>query len=169
MRICDVDGAGEWVMSTDIRRDFRLKDCPYFIGPFAPSQLISKRTSANRKKVFRKNFVGPPKPRKSYGSKFDWAKDIDRSTPEGKKAYQREYQLRWYREASGSTGHQKKTELEKRDTKRARKRRQRKRQSDNLTEYFVRNTIKKQFGIKNPPQELIELKRVHLKVTRELR
>jgi hypothetical protein len=160
------------MVSADIRRDFRLKDCPYFIGPFAPSRVMSKRANCDRKKVFRKNFVGPPKPpkpKKSYGSKFDWANDIDRSTPEGKKAYHREYQLRLYREVSGSKGHQKKTELEKRDTKRARKRRQRKTQSENLTDYFVRNMIKKQLGVKNPPQDLIDLKRVHLTVTRKLR
>jgi hypothetical protein len=41
--------------------------------------------------------------------------------------------------------------------------------SKNLTDAYVKNYIGKKLGVKNPPQELIELKRVQIKIYRALK
>ena len=152
-----------------------LRDCPYFIGPFAPSRVIAKRAASDRKRRVKAEFCGPPKPpkpRKKYevtGSKFEWAEDIDLSTPEGRKEYNRQYNKRWYRSKTGSKGHQKKTDEEKRETERRTNRRRDARHRSKLTDYFIKKEIRDQYGVKNPTTELIEAKRAQMRITRELR
>ena len=43
------------------------------------------------------------------------------------------------------------------------------RQRRELTEQYVKNKLKRSLGVKNPPQELIELKRVQLKIHRGIK
>ena len=150
-----------------------LRDCPYFVGPFAPSKVIAIRAMRERKAAKRAAFIGPPKPHNrglkyKTKSKFDWAEGIDTSTPEGKKEYMREYSKRWYRKKFGGKPHKAKSAAEIRATKRASSLRRDKKQRGELKDKYVRRHIREQFGVKNPPQELIELKRVQLKITRAL-
>jgi hypothetical protein len=162
------------VVSSVSRNDPRLKDCPYFIGPFAPSQVMSNRAIRSRKKSVRENFVGPPKPakpRKVYCSKHKWAEDIDRSTLDGRREYGRRYYrnvISDYRNKEGHEWKRDRTPAEKKVAELEVKRRARKSDSDRLTDRYVKKEIKKAFGVKNPPQELIELKRVQLKIYREI-
>jgi len=37
---------------------------------------------------------------------------------------------------------------------------------DNIADVYIRRIIRERFGVKSPPQELIELKRVQLKIHR---
>ena len=155
-----------------------LRYCPYFVGPFMTKSVAKARSQQARKQKAREAFVGPPKPKKhgniglkyeTRTTEFGWAKDLDLSTKEGK----REYSKRYYRHKwSVKKGHAKFWHLtaeEKREAANKLKSVARKTESEQLKDRHVRKEIKKQLGVKNPPQELIEAKRVQLRITRALR
>jgi hypothetical protein len=172
----------------------KAKRAAEFIGPVATRWDMKRLSSKQREeRRLRKNakgrlkaritrakkreaFIGPPKPKIKI-CKFEWAKEIDTSTPEGNKLYHREYGRRRYREKTGSTGRKILSEDERIEARRIRRRkrdcgrrgkehhrRKHQRSRDDLRDSYV----KLRLGVKNPPQELIELKRVQMKIYREI-
>jgi hypothetical protein len=165
-----------WILENLVsRNDPRLKDCPYFIGPFAPSRVMTNRAIIRRNKSVRENFVGPPKPvkpRKRYCKKYKWSEDIDTSTLDGRREYGRRYYRNVISDNRNEEGHEwerDRTPAEKNVARLESKRRSRKSECDRLTDGYVKKEIKKAFGVRNPPQELIEAKRVEIRINRALK
>jgi hypothetical protein len=100
--------------------------------------------------------------------KHEWSKSVDRESKEYGRMYYRNV-VKGGKPESDNGWREGRTPEQKSQYKLEAKRRMRKKNSEQLTDRYIRHNYFRQIGVKNPPQELIELKRVQLKIYRALK